>query len=50
MDKFGPVPVVAAASLNEKASSKGMQSDAGKKDDYQKFVEEMGDILGASKP
>ncbi|KAG2755417.1 hypothetical protein P692DRAFT_20844310 [Suillus brevipes Sb2] len=50
MDKFGPVPVVAAASLNEKASSKGMQPDAGKKDDYQKFVEEMGDILGTSKP
>lgn len=50
MDKFGPVPVVATASPNEKASSKGMQPDAGKKDDYQKFVEEMGDILGTSKP
>ncbi|KAG1908354.1 WW domain binding protein 11-domain-containing protein [Suillus fuscotomentosus] len=50
MDKFGPVPVVAAASLNEKGSSKGMQPNVGKKDDYQKFVEEMGDILGTSKP
>ncbi|KAG1828413.1 WW domain binding protein 11-domain-containing protein [Suillus variegatus] len=50
MDKFGPVPVVAATSLNEKGSSKGMQPNVGKKDDYQKFVEEMGDILGTSKP
>ncbi|KAG1784211.1 WW domain binding protein 11-domain-containing protein [Suillus placidus] len=50
MDKFGPVPVVAAASLNEKGSSKTMQLNVGKKDDYQKFVEEMGDILSTSKP
>jgi len=27
-----------------------MQPNAGKKDDYQKFVEEMGDILGTPKP
>ncbi|KAG2159605.1 WW domain binding protein 11-domain-containing protein [Suillus bovinus] len=49
MDKFGPVPVVGAASLNEKSSSKGMQPNVGKKDDYQKFVEEMDDILGTSR-
>lgn len=50
MDKFGPVPVVAAAPPNDKGFSKGMQPNAGKKDDYQKFVDEMGDILGTSKP
>ncbi|KAG0702750.1 WW domain binding protein 11-domain-containing protein [Suillus ampliporus] len=43
MDKFAATP-------NDKGSARGIQPNAGKKDDYQKFVEEMGDILGTSKP
>ncbi|KAG1749758.1 WW domain binding protein 11-domain-containing protein [Suillus paluster] len=46
MDKFGPVPVIPTAPPNDKGSARGMQSNTGKKDDYQKFVAEMGDILG----
>jgi len=49
-DKFGPVPSVSTAPPNGKGLLKGMQPNVGKKDDYQKFVEEMGDILGAAKP
>ena len=50
MDKFGPVPPVSATPPNGKGLAKGMQPGAEKKDDYLKFVEEMGDILGTSKP
>jgi WW domain-binding protein 11 len=49
-DRFGPVPVVSAVPPNGKGPAKGMQSSAEKKDDYQKFVEEMDDILGTAKP
>jgi hypothetical protein len=48
-DRFGPVPVVSAVPPNGKGPAKGMQSSAEKKDDYQKFVEEMDDILGTAK-
>ncbi|OJA12341.1 hypothetical protein AZE42_02781 [Rhizopogon vesiculosus] len=48
-DRFGPVPAVSVASPNSRGPAKGMQPSAEKKDDYQKFVEEMGDILGTAR-
>lgn len=43
--QFGPAPTVAS---RVPATSGKAKAEAKKKDDYEKFVEEMGDILGSS--